>query len=475
MPAAVDSALLAKVLPPQLSWRKWGTAAALGVGGLVGGDLLLHLGHGLGQGLFNLTLAGAAALWLQAKLKPSAQGLAPTTLTGWLSRCEGLLTQFEGLDAAASDGQQAPCPTAARAQQQRCEQLQHLRLNLQRPQLQLAIAGTTLPPLPCQPQLLQALSGRHELTLHWGTPLDHGASGWRWPASLASCDLVLFHLVLPLSAADLRWLEARTPGQSAWVLAQLPCPTPDLEALELDLRQQLPHTPSLELLLWDGDPTTLITSLEPLAQTLRLDALNLKQTARLQHAVDLHQQWLIELEQRRRQHWRSLLQRTQWLVAAGVLAAPGASLDLLVLTVGNGLMLKEMARLWNCPWSVDQLRCAAAELGQAALALGVIEWSNQALVNVLRLHGSSWLIGSSLQALSAAYLTRVIGHAMADTLALSAGLNEPNLALIKAQAPQLISAAAEAEKLDWSAFLEQARGWLSQQQQPPAQLTTATS
>jgi hypothetical protein len=66
----------------------------------------------------------------------------------------------------------------------------------------------------------------------------------------------------------------------------------------------------------------------------------------------------------------------------------------------------------------------------------------------------------ALQALSAAYLTRVVGRAMADMLALSAGVSEPDLAEIKRQAPLLVARAAEAEKLDWPAFLEQGRQWL---------------
>jgi hypothetical protein len=49
---------------------------------------------------------------------------------------------------------------------------------------------------------------------------------------------------------------------------------------------------------------------------------------------------------------------------------------------------------------------------------------------------------------------------MADMLALSAGVSEPDLAEIKRQAPLLVAKAAAAEKLDWPAFLEQARQWL---------------
>ena len=468
VPAAVDPdtvvnpPFLVNAMPTAVLWRRWGGRAAIGACGLVGTDLLLHLGHGLGQGVFNLTLAGAAVVWLKARSGRNRPGLAPTNLSGWLQRCDDLLEQFQQLEEQPEQ-----------AQTQRRQELSALRADLERPRLHLAMAGTTLPAEQCQGTLLQALSGRHQLTLHWGAPLDQGASGWSWPAGLARCDLLLYSLSLPLTAADLRWLEARSPGQQAWVLAQLPAAGADAQTTRLELNQQLPSIPAEQLLLWDGSQGSLIACLAPLNQTLSDQGLNLRQSARLQHAINLHQSWLMELEEVRRQHWRRLLQRTQWLVAAGVLAAPGASLDLLVLTAANGLMLKEMARLWDCPWSLEQLQSAAAELGQAALALGVIEWSTQSLTALLRLHGASWLVGSSLEALSAAYLTRVIGHAMADVLALSAGLSEPNLALIKARAPELINSAAEAEKLDWPAFVEQARQWLSSQSQSRNSTTPA--
>ena len=448
--ALVKPEPLVHAAAPALLWRRWGGRAAIGACGLLGTDLLLHLGHGLGHGMFNLTLAGAAVVWLKSRTSGNNPGLAPTNLSGWLQRCEDLLEQFQHLDSQAGP-----------AQTQRRQELGALRANLKRPQLQLAMAGTCLPLEQCQTTLLQALSGRHQLTLHWGAPLDQGASGWCWPAGLASCDLLLYSLTLPLKAADLRWLEARNAGQQAWVLAQLGPGNTDAASTHQELSQQLPSLPAEQLLLWDGNADSLVSSLAPLNQSLNDQAPSLRQSARVQQAISLHQSWLLQLEQLRRQHWRRLVQRTQWLVAAGVLAAPGASLDLLVLTAANGLMLKEMARLWDCPWSLEQLQSAAAELGQAALALGVIEWSTQSLTALLRLHGASWLVGSSLEALSAAYLTRVIGHAMADTLALSAGLSEPNLALIKARAPELINTAAEAEKLDWPAFVEQARDWLS--------------
>ena len=148
------------------------------------------------------------------------------------------------------------------------------------------------------------------------------------------------------------------------------------------------------------------------------------------------------------------------------MVAPLPSLDLLVLAAANGLMLQEMAQLWDCAWSLDQLQAAARELAKAALTQGVVEWSSQSLAALVKLHGATWLVGSALQALSAAYLTRVVGRAMADYLALAAGVPEAELeALMQRQGPLLVARAADQERLDWGAFLQQGRQWL--QQQPP--------
>jgi len=465
VPAAVDSTnpavKLATALPVRV-WTRWGPRAAVVGLSLVGGELVLHLGHGLGHAAFNLTLTGAAVLWLRTRNRSVPSGLPPTSVSGWLSRCQGLIEQFEALEASPAEVTSALPQSPDRQRRQQC--LDTLRAALSEPPLQVAVAGTVLPPSPCQGSLVAALSTRQHLRLHWGEPLGSGAAGWDWPPGLAGCDLLIYSLNLPLSAADLRWLEARPTGLEAWVLAQVPAATLDRDRQRHELAQQLQQIPQERLLLWSGCGEELAACLEPLNQTLQRDGISLRQSARLRQAQTQHQHWLIELEQLRRQRLRHLVGKTQWLVAAGVLAAPAASLDLLVLTAANGLMLKEMAKLWNCRWELQQLQAAACELGQAALTLGVVEWSNQALAHLLRLHGASWLVGGALQALSAAYLTRVVARAMADTLALSAGLSEPNLALIKAQAPQLVLQAAEAEKIDWANFIKQGRQWLSQQQ-----------
>ena len=47
--------------------------------------------------------------------------------------------------------------------------------------------------------------------------------------------------------------------------------------------------------------------------------------------------------------------------------------------------------------------------------------------------------------------------------ALNNGVTQPDLELIKQQAPQLVSKAAELERVDWVAFLKQSKEWIQSQ------------
>jgi hypothetical protein len=345
--------------------------------------------------------------------------------------------------------------------------LQRLLAERERHDLRVALVSSDPPSDGTLAAFPECLRGSRRLRLLVSHPLPSSSSRWQWSEGFAACDVVLYHLRPPLTAADLRWLEALPAGLPIWLLVQTgPQRTP--ESWLRDLRSQWPASATTPILPWNGESEGLAASLAPLGLWLATECARLPQTTLQRSLEGLHQGWQADLERLRRVRWRQLQQRTQWLVAAGVLLTPSLSLDLLLVSVANGLMLREMARLWDCPWTLDQLKAAATRVGQAAIGLGVVEWSTQAFCAAFKLHGSTWLVGGTLQALSAAYLTRVIGHAMADLMARSVGVSAPDLEAIKAEAPLLVAQAAEAERLDWGGFLQEARAWLRQQSQGQA-------
>jgi hypothetical protein len=432
----------------------WTRPALLAAGGLVAFDGVTHLlapGSGLVVGLGAL----AGGWWLLSGRSPAAPAFRrPLDLQGWIGRCEGLLSQFERLE-----GDPSAC-------QRRREELARLALDRACVPLQIAVAAGERPRADLGEALALGLRSSRPLQLQLGHPLAGASEDWTWPEGLAAADVLLFQLTPPLRASDLRWLEAVPAGQPVWLLFRTPAPRSDAEP-ELDPGAELlrlwPEADPNRLLPWDGELDSLATALAPLAGWIQREGASLRGRTALRRIENLHGRWQADLERLRRREAQGLLRRTQWVVAAGVVLAPLPSLDLLMVAIANGLMVREMAQLWDCPWTLEQLRAAASELAKAALALGLVEWSSQALAAAVKLHGATWLVGGSMQALSAAYLTRVVGRAMADTLALAAGVAEPDLARIRREAPLLVARAAEQERLDWGEFLRQGRRWWEQQ------------
>jgi hypothetical protein len=428
------------------------------------GLLLLENLHGPLSSLISLS-AAAGGLWLlSGRLRPTSVSL-PSGSQGWIDRLESLLAAFERLDPPE---QGTP---AAAEQQRRRLQLRQLVERGGRSHLELALVGTTGWDEALQAALLNGCRSPLPLRVHRSEPLPPAAGDWVWPEPFQRCDHLILRLDLPLKAVDLRWLEAVPSAQEAWLLVDR-AGGDDWEEASRALIRQLPPRFADRFWPWTpGDPEGLPAELAPLQQRLMAEAPQQRQRTEVRCLQALHEHWQLELEVLRRRHWQQLQQQTQWSVAAGVLLAPLPSLDLLVLAAANGLMLREMARLWDCPWSAPQLQAAATQLARAALTLGVVEWSSQALASVVRLHAATWLVGGALQALSAAYLTRVVSRAMADYLALAAGVPEAELeALLQRQAPLLVARAAEEEKLDWNAFLQQGLHWLQDRQRatPPS-------
>lgn len=405
--------------------------------------------HGGGSWLGLGALAGGW-IWLARGQLAQSKRQRPTTVESWNERCQALQGQFALLDP---DPQRQVVRTTA---------LDNLLSEKQRKDLRVGLVSSSSP-TQCQLSAFpSALQGPWPIQLVVSDPLPSSSPHWQWSEAFASCDVVIFHLRPPLMAADLRWLDALPAGLPLWLLVEIGSPSA-LDPCLNELRSQWPTANPNRLVGWSGNPAQLATSLAPLCQWLSQEGKEIPQTTLCRSLEQLHGCWQADLERLRRGQWRQLQQRTQWLVAAAVLLTPTLSLDLLVVSVANGLMLKEMARLWDCPWTLEHLQAAALQVGKAALALGIVEWSSQAFASAIKLDGSTWLVGGTLQALSAAYLTRVIGHAMADLMARNAGVSEPDLATIKAEAPLLVARAAEAERLQWGLFLQEALSWLRQQ------------
>nr|YP_002049497.1 hypothetical protein PCC_0878 [Paulinella chromatophora]ACB43287.1 hypothetical protein PCC_0878 [Paulinella chromatophora] len=391
--------------------------------------------------------------WLTKPVRPLGKKI-PLTIEGLREGCQRLLNQFERLEGSKNIQKST-----------REKELESLCARHGREVQEIALVGTYLPELKISQELALSISGSTAIVFHQANPLSLNGGKWELPQSLMRCDHLIYFLEIPMKAADLRWLENIPSDQSVWILVHDP-DTSNIKQREersIQFRDQLPlRFEKNQYRFWNGNSSDLKATFEEfLFQLHNQGPTRIIQTEK-RLIQSLHSKWNQELEQIRRLYFNQLQNRTQWIVAAAVFASPFASTDLLVVSVANSLMVQEMARLWDCPWELDQLRAAATELSKAALRLGVIEWSTNNLLSLAKLEGTTWLATSSLQALSAAYLTRVVSRSMADLLGSQA--HEINIGMnpeaFKQEALVLVARAAESEKLDWLGFLKESKRWL---------------
>ena len=416
------------------------SVGVIGTGQWLLSDVMHIPGGGLG-------VAAAAGLWWLSRPVKQPSFREPASLKGWIQRCEEVLSQFEELEAELGlQGLHTP----------REKELRRIE-DFDAP-LSLGVVATEGSGLPSTVHLQQALAGVSSLDLCLANPLPVTSRSWSWPDDLQELDVLMHVLSLPLRAADLLWLDQLPADRPVWLLLRSSSDLSAEDHLEA-LCCQLPERWHQFLLPWSGEALELRGVLQPVRQQL-MRSQRVRQGTRQRLLSSLHRRWQAELETLRRERFRLLLQRSQWIVAGVVMASPVPSVDLLAVAVGNGLMVKEMATIWGCSWSAEVLQVVARQLGSAALAQGVVELSGQALLGLAKLDGASWIAAGAMQGLSAAYLTRVVGVSMADWMALNAGVAEPDLEELKRQAPLLVARAAEQERLNLPGFAQQAREWI---------------
>ena len=421
---------------------------------LAGGTLAL--GSWLFSDLVHLPGGGAgflvlgAGIWWVSRPSQPAQFSEPSSILGWIRRCELVLAQFTELELSLGlDGLRSP----------REEELD--RLKAQHAPLSVGVVVSEGGTHPSTSELHSALESSHSFELCIAKPLPVVADAWSWPDELEPLDVILYGLPMPLRAADLLRLEELPTDRPAWLLIE-DSVHDSREARQDALSCQLPKPWCDRLLFWSGDSSDLRQSLLPVRRHVAQPSRS-REITKQRLLTSLHRRWQAELEQLRRERFRSLLQRSQWIVAGVVIASPVPSVDLLAVAVVNGLMVKEMAQIWGCSWSSEVLQVVARQLGTAARGQGVVEGSGQALLGLAKLDGGTWFAAGLIQGLSAAYLTRVVGASMADWMALNAGVAKPDLDELKRQAPLLVAKAAERERLNLPGFADQAREWLKTQ------------
>ena len=271
------------------------------------------------------------------------------------------------------------------------------------------------------------------------------------PSDVLDSDAILYFIDLPLSANDLLWLEKFPKNMPIWLVALVN------EASESTI--QIKELKSQISSQYINKIITLNTNNDQLVKipfSLRAFFINTNkniETTKKRLLKDLHSNWQAEIESIRRIQLKRVQRKNQILVASSVFLSPIPSIDVLSMTVLNSLMIKEIKSIWGCTWSPEILDKVSREIIKIAIAQGVIEWSGQTLIGITKWHGPNWLISGTYQAVSAAYLTRVFSSSLADFMAITKGVKEPDLEFIKKNSESIVEKAFEKEKINWKLFI----------------------
>ena len=384
-------------------------------------------------------------------LKPGKVSFdAPSTVQGWVRRCHDVLENFEYL---LEEGEQS---------ESKKERINSLQKIIDRSEDQnIGFLKTKGVKLPDKDHLETVLGLTNQVKVSFPPALPVRDQNWILPDLIHEQDFIVYSLALPMSAADLLWIKNIPTDQPAWLMVaceEFSNWSDEQKALEA----QLPDRWMNKVLQWNGSQAAMATVLSPIKKLLEQPKKNTDITKQ-RLLSRLHSSWQKDLEKLRREKFQIIQTRSQWIVAGIVFASPVPSTDLLGVAVVNGLMIKEMSKIWDCKMKPELIEAVSRQLAIAAIGQGVVEWSGQSLLSLAKLDGSSWVAAGTIQALSAAYLTRVVGRSIADWMALNNGVTQIDLNLIKQQAPQLVSKAAELEKVDWVGFLKQSKEWIKSQ------------
>ena len=116
----------------------------------------------------------------------------------------------------------------------------------------------------------------------------------------------------------------------------------------------------------------------------------------------------------RRQKAMPLVEQMQWIAGGSAFASPLPSLDLLASTAINAQMIVDLGAVYGQKFTLEQAKTAAGTIAELLVKLGLVELSTQALGSLLKTHVATYVAGSALQGVSAAYLTRMVGISLID-------------------------------------------------------------
>ena len=405
-----------------------------------------HLQNSFAQfgeaGLFTI-LAASGLVWL-FKPKPSKNIILDRKFTPPAkSQVErAITTALEVIKMVAQEAETQQVDALLTNQIAQLEtQLANLTTELDRPQINILLTGSKSVGKSTILQLLNDRNQNDQITYQeslWQTDSQGNVSKTvkNHPAYLA--DLVLFVTSGDLTDPEYQFLsqlinqgqrvillwnksDQCLPEQQPQVLQKLRETTASILNREDVINIAAAPTPiKVKRYATDGSFTETMERVAPNFAhfTNRFDAVLEKEKVDLVWANILRQVGLVELQakaysqQIKRTQALPIIEKYQWIVAGTAFANPVPALDLLATGAINTQMIIDLGEIYQQKLTLEQAQKIAKEMAELMLKLGLVELSTKALSTVLKSHAVTFVAGGTLQAVSAAYLTRIAGTSL---------------------------------------------------------------
>lgn len=120
------------------------------------------------------------------------------------------------------------------------------------------------------------------------------------------------------------------------------------------------------------------------------------------------------IDAQRRRQADKVVERFQWIGAGVIAVTPLPVVDLLATAAVNAQMVVEIGKIYGCELNIDRAKELALSLAKTLASLGIVEGVIQVVSRALQLSGVGFAIGKAIQAVSAAYLTRIAGKSFIE-------------------------------------------------------------
>ncbi|MBD2636995.1 DUF697 domain-containing protein [Limnothrix sp. FACHB-881] len=120
------------------------------------------------------------------------------------------------------------------------------------------------------------------------------------------------------------------------------------------------------------------------------------------------------IDAQRRRQAEAVVDRYQWLGAGAVAVTPIPVVDLLATAAVNAQMILELGKVYGCNLSGDRAQELALSLAKTMTGLGIVKGAMGILTTALQVNIATAIISRAIQAVTAAYLTRIAGRSFIE-------------------------------------------------------------